>query len=172
MMISIDNAQYDLYCDIERIAEVRPSEISGALLNKNYFNDIIGTYMQYTVTLVVPPSQRATVYEQLYNVLTQPVGSHTFVLPYGQTTTTITGRVDSVRDTYTRLSGDSAYWRGLSFTVTANSPSKTNTLGQVVNRGTGTMPSVAEHSEGDTWVWTNGHWALAASWRDADSIAY
>jgi hypothetical protein len=38
-MFVLDGMSWDIPCDIERIAEMKASEISGMLLDKSYFND-------------------------------------------------------------------------------------------------------------------------------------
>ena len=101
-MFSVDGIQWTLPCDIERTAEMEASEISGMLLNKQYFNDVIGTYLRYTVRIVVPFGGEAE-YSQLYEILTDPVDAHSFVLPYNRDNISITGRVERISDIYKRL---------------------------------------------------------------------
>lgn len=171
MSFTIDGTRWPWPCSIERAAEVRSSEVSGLLMNRNYFNDVIGTYMQYTVSVAIPLNQRDR-HTALYEQLTEPVDGHVFVLPYNQTSLTVTGRVENVSDVYVRLAGGGTYWKGLSFTVTANHPTKSMTLNQVLARGRAVVPEIAEHSEGDTWIWVNGGWDLAVEYRNADEIKY
>ena len=54
MSWSIDGNAWNYPCTIQRVAEVTPSDISGMLLDKQYFNDVLGTWMKYTVTIAVP----------------------------------------------------------------------------------------------------------------------
>lgn len=170
-MFSIDGNQWPYPVDIERAAELKPSEISGLLLDRNYFNDVLGTYMSYTVAVVVPPSSLDT-YFPLYEALSDPTDGHTFLLPYNGNSITITGRVDNVSDIYVRRPNGGVYWKGLRFTVIANHPSKHYSLSQVLTRGRTIVPEVAAHSEGDTWIWTDGHWELSVWYRDADTTKY
>lgn len=68
-MITIDGYQWPVPCDIEREAEMTPSEISGMMLDKTYFNDVLGTYMRYDVSLAVPPKLERE-YDEIYETLT------------------------------------------------------------------------------------------------------
>lgn len=124
-MFTVDGMQWTFPCDIERVAEITSSEISGMLLNKNYFNDAIGTYLSYTVTIVVPFGSEST-YNSLYEILTDPVDSHVFTFPYNSGTKTINGRIQSISDVYRRLPNGTAHWRGIKFTVISNTPYKIN----------------------------------------------
>lgn len=117
-MITIDGFEYDFPCDIEREAEVKSSELSGMLLNKNYYNDPLATYMKYTITVAIPINQMAA-YAELYEILTDPVASHTFTLPYNTGSLTFVGRVEVVSDKYYK-----GIWRGTQFTAIANEPIK------------------------------------------------
>lgn len=120
-MITVDGVDYDFFCDIEREAEVKSSELSGMLLNKNYFNDPLATYMRYTVTMVVPINKMAD-YETLYEILSDPVAGHTFTMPYGTGTRTFNARVEVVSDKFWK-----GIWRNTQFTIIANEPIKVPT---------------------------------------------
>ena len=84
-MFSIDRYSWPWPCDVERVSEMKPSKISGLMLDKNYFNDVLGTYMSYTVSIAVPPERRDE-YTPLYECLTDPSDGHVFTLPYNQGT--------------------------------------------------------------------------------------
>ena len=170
-MFSVDGMQWTLPCDIERVAELTASEISGMLLDKNYFNDVIGTFMQYTVTLTVPFGRMAQ-YTNLYNVLTDPVDAHSFVFPYNQGTITVTGRVANISDVYKRLADGSTHWKGIKFTVISNAPSRTHTLGQAIARGTSPMPDILGAQTGDIYQFNGTSWVPQTTYVDADLKAY
>ncbi|MBR1559675.1 MAG: hypothetical protein IJ646_05470 [Clostridia bacterium] len=156
-MFMIDGVEWPYPCGIERVAEVRPSEASGLLLDRSYFNDVIGTYMRYTVTVAVPIERRAD-HSAIYEALTDPVDGHSFLLPYNQGTVEIVGRVESVGDVYVRLPGGGMYWKGLKFTVMANHPTKAMALGEVLARGRTVMPEVMSPEVGARYVWTGTGW--------------
>lgn len=140
-MITIDDMTWNVPCDVQRTADITPSEISGMLLDKTYLNDVIGTYMTYAITMVVPPKQTYE-YSQLYEVLTAPVDGHRFVLPYNEGMVHITGRVGSVSDRLVWTATERQYWKGVSFSVVANHPTKTMELGDVLLRGLEEVPNV------------------------------
>ena len=140
-MFSIDGKVWDVPCQIEREAQMRPSEISGMLLDRTYFNDVLGTYMSYQVSIAVP-FNRAHLYYEIYNSLTDPVDAHTFVLPHSDGNITVTGRVESVSDSWVRMPGDANHWRNIHFTVTANHPSRCYRLNEVISRGQSDVPSI------------------------------
>lgn len=117
-MITIDGTTYDFFCDIDREAEVQYSDLSGQLMDKNYFADPIATYLKYTLTVVVPLTMLAE-YDEFYEILTDPVAEHTVILPYGQGTIEIHGRIETVSDRYYK-----GIWRGTKFTVISNEPLK------------------------------------------------
>lgn len=160
-MITIDGYEWDVPCDVERAAEMTPSEISGLMLDRSYFNDVLGTYMRYDLTLAVPPSREAD-YATLYETLTAPVDAHSFVLPYNQDTITLTARVESVQDVLVYTRTRKQYWRGIKFSVIANHPTKTLSLGEVISRGKSPLPEVIGLPIGSLYVLTED------GWEDAD----
>ena len=124
---SIDGTTYNMPCSIDRVAEIRPSDISGMLLDKKYFNDVLGTYMKYTISIAIPTGEEQT-YANLYDVLTSPVASHTVNVPYTQGRITIVGRIETVSDRYYREEDGIHIWRSTKFEITANEPSRVNSL--------------------------------------------
>lgn len=170
-MFSIDGITWDVPCDIEREAAITASDISGLMLDKSYFNDVLGTYMSYTVKIAVPLDMRDE-YAQIYEALTNPVDGHLFVMPYNGSTIEITARVTEVSDVYVRLAGGQVYWKGIQFTCVANYPTKAMTLGEMVVTGRAPFPDVADPSEGDTYTYSNGAWVPSVVYDDADSIYY
>lgn len=169
-MFSVDGLQWNLPCDIERTAEMEASEISGMLLNKQYFNDVIGTYLRYTVTIVVPFGGEAE-YSQLYEILTDPVDAHSFVLPYNRDNISITGRVERISDIYKRLPNGGVFWRGISFEVISNAPTKTHSLGEMIQRGLSPMPNIGVPHTGTLFVFDGTKWD-EADYADADERSY
>ena len=169
-MFTIDGIEWPYPCDIERVAEVTASDISGMLLDRSYFNDVIGTYLQYTITIAVPLDHRDD-YSVIYEALTNPVDGHSFIVPYNQGMLTITGRVASVSDVYVRLPGGGTYWKGTKFTLIGNHPSKQMSLGEVLARGRSPLPEVAEMAVGDMYTYTENGW-VKTEFVDADEIYY
>lgn len=123
MSFTIDNVEYKMPCSISRKATVKSSGNSGDLLDGTYYNDVLGTYMEYDITVAVPTGMEDT-YSQLYEMLTDPVSEHIVTMPYNQTTITFTARVETVIDKLYREEGTTRIWRSTSFTVTASEPQK------------------------------------------------
>lgn len=170
-MITIDGTRYDARCDIERKAEIKASELSGLMLNLDYFNDVQGTYMSYGVALTYPLRDKNK-YAALFEILTEPVDGHQFAIPYNNSNITITARVSDVSDRLIEPRGGAPYWRELRFTITANHPSRAVSLGQAIQRGRAPTPDVIQPPAGTTYTWVNGRWETSASYADADLIAY
>ena len=140
-MFSIDGTPWDVPCQIEREAQMQASEISGMLLDRTYFNDVLGTYMNYQVSIAVP-FNKISLFYAIYEKLTDPVEAHTFVLPYNGSTITITARVESVSDSWVRMPGDENYWKSISFSVTAIHPSRSYRLTDAISRGRPVVPTI------------------------------
>ena len=50
-MLTIDGVVYDVKVDVRRTAEMTASDISGLMMDKSYFNDVLGTYICTDVAL-------------------------------------------------------------------------------------------------------------------------
>lgn len=165
---SVDGVTWYIGCTIERVAEITPSDISGMLLDRSYFNDVIGTYLKYDVKLEVPFGAEQS-YSALYEVLNEPVDAHSFVLPYGGGTIEITGRVEQISDVYMRLPSGTIHWKGISFSVIANHPTKQMSLGDVITRGASPLPDESDVSVGEVYIYSSGGWETVP---DADDNYY
>lgn len=170
-MFSIDGLTWNIPCDIERTAEISASEISGLMLDKSYFNDVLGTYMKYTVTLAVPVNMLDR-YAEIYEVISKPVDGHIFVLPYNDSTVMLLARVESISDVYVRLPGGGVHWKGIRFSIIANYPTKTMSLGDVITAGRAPLPNISAPQIGDTYTYTVDGWEPATSYEDVDDTAY
>lgn len=153
---SIDGVSWTIPCQIERKAEVTASEISGLMMDKTYFNDVIGTFMRYDVAIAVPQGMESQYYE-IYELLTHPVGYHTFVLPYNGDTVTFIGRVEDVSDEWT-LNNGSNWWKGVRFTAISNSPTKTVDATELVNYGLSPFPDTNTAIIGEVYQLTETGW--------------
>lgn len=170
MSFQVDGYTWDIPCKIVREAELTASDVSGMLLDKTYFNDVLGTYMRYTITVAVPRGQMDD-YTDLYDILVDPVDAHEFVLPYNNVDITITAKVDVVSDEFVRLPGDRRYWRNTTFTATAVHPTKTYTLGEAISRGLAPLPDEAGVDVGQTYMYTEDGWE-PYEYELADLISY
>ena len=168
MSFYIDNNEIDLPCTIERVAELSASDVSGILLDKTYFNDVLGTYMKYTIAIAVPVG-REGLYASLYEVLSDPVDGHEFVLPYNQETIEITGRVQTISDKYYREENGVQIWRGTKFEIIANHPSKELSLSEVIERGMTPLPDVRFPNIGDFYEYLSTGWTYIELSGDDDT---
>ena len=160
-MFYVDGVSWRWPCDIERAAEMTPSQISGLMLDGSVFNDVLGTYMRYTVTVAVPLTCRDE-YAALYEILTRPVDGHRFLLPYNNGWVEITGRVARVSDVYVRMPDGGSCWNGVRFSVEGNHPTKAMSLGEVIAAGRAPLPEVAVPEEGAGYTFRDGAWVETA----------
>lgn len=133
MSFSIDGITWEYPCQIERVSEIKASDLSGLMLDKTYFNDVLGTWLSYSLTLAVPFGNESDYYA-IYETLVKPVPSHEFVFPYNGGTKQITGRVSEVSDAWVLMPGGN-YWKGTRFQIIANEPSARAELGEVIGNG-------------------------------------
>ena len=156
-MLRIDGVEFDVKCEIKRVAEISASYISGLLLDKSYFNDVLGTYLEYEIRLTYPLYNQGE-YASLYEMLTMPVDAHAFVLPYNTGTISLTARVETISDDLLVFENGKKYWRNCTFSIISNGPSKEQTLESAIQRGLTPLPDVASPNIGDTYTFTSNGW--------------
>lgn len=127
-IFSIDGQTFNIRIPqdgIKRSASVLDTDETERLQSGGMFRDIIGTYLNYTITIDTSLLDVES-YDALYEILISPVKSHTITVPYGQTTVTLEIYVSNVEDTLKRreLNGDNTknFWHGLSVVFTSNDP--------------------------------------------------
>lgn len=120
-MFNVDGSRFDFPCDLERSVKLESSSNSGLMLNKQYFNDVIASYVSYTVKIAIPQGQEND-YARLFELLSKPVGEHLWVFPYNQTLISFYGKIDSISDKFYRKVNGRNIWRNISFSVTATRP--------------------------------------------------
>ena len=158
-MFSVDDRTWTLPCDIKESINVHSTNISGELLNGQYFNDVDGTFLSYTVQ-ICPNPQRMGEYYELKTILAQPVDGHEFIFPYLGGTVQITGRVSSpIEDIWVRMPGGGVYWKGIKFIITSNGPTYVPDLNKTIQRGLTPLPDVVSPQIGDTYTYTVNGWA-------------
>ena len=166
-MFTIDGILWNVESKLTRVAEMTESEISGMMLNRQYFSDVIGTFMSYDVDLIVARNMCDS-YSALYEVLTAPINSHTIVVPYKQGVVTINGRITNVKDTY--LKGkNNTYWIGISFRMISNAPTKQESLDTIIARGFSPLPDESDVNPGAAYIYTINGWEEI---EDADNNYY
>lgn len=171
MILTIDGVNYDVKCSVRRQADVRDTEISGELLDGSYFHDVAGTYFDYEISFLYPLYDKDK-YAAIYEVLTKPVDGHSFVLPYNNSTITLTAKVDTLADELLEFETGTKYWRSLVFRLISNAPSKTMSLSQVLLRGRAPLPDVATPAQGTTYTWDGTTWVASVTYEDADDISF
>ena len=104
--IIVDGVKYNVVSAVQRTAEITPSDVSGLMYNKNYYNDVIATYLKYTITIVVPKDKEGD-YSDLYDVLISPNNNavHSFILPFNQKLIQLNARVETISDDYVGQEG-------------------------------------------------------------------
>ncbi len=168
--IQVDGLIFDFRCRIVRTHEVRPSEISGQMMDKSWLNDVIGTYLKYDFTLEYPAWQQDD-YDRFVEVLSDPVDAHEFLLPYGQGQLRITAKVYSISDEYKRLSRGRSWWTGTRFSIVTVHPVKEMGLEGVLARGRAPLPDIAAVAYGDVYTYTPSGWVKTV-YTDADAVYY
>lgn len=170
-MFTIDGIEYNVKCSIERTIEIRESSISGMLMNRQIFRDVLGTFYSYDIKLEMPLKNRDR-YAALIELLSEPVDGHAFIVPYNNSTLQLTGKADGIGDVWVKLPSGYTYWDGLRFTIEPNAPTKAITLSGALTRGRAPLPDVAEPSQGDRYTWNGEEWVVSVVYEDADNIAY
>lgn len=171
MNLIIDGVSYDVKCTVRRQADMRDTDISGEMLDGSNFHDVEGTYYDYSISFLYPLYDRNK-YAQIYEALTEPVDGHAFVLPYNNSTVSLTAKVDVAQDELVEMESGYRYWRALTFTLTANAPTKQLTLSQVLIRGRAPLPDLATPAQGASYTWDGTKWVTSTSYEDADNISY
>ena len=167
-MLTVDGLTWNVKAKIKRSAAIEESEISGLLANREYFSDVYGTYMNYRVELSTP-YRMIEDYNKLYEVLTNPVGGHTIVIPYGSGNVTINGRIKLVDDTHLTVQ-DGSYWLESSFDIYSNLPTKQMSLeDSIIYRGFSDLPDESDASPGEAYIYTENGWQAL---EDADNDYY
>lgn len=165
MSWSIDGVAWDIPCTVDRTSELTASDISGLMLDKSFFNDVLGTYMKYDLKIAVPFGYESQ-YNSIYEMLTDPVDGHDFVFPYDGGTIEVTGRVTDVKDSLVRMPNGRHRWRGTTFSVIANHPTKEYTLEEVLLRGAAPLPDESGVNVGSVYEYTAGGWDEIADAND------
>lgn len=170
MIWYVDEIAWDMPCTLQRVSEVESSDLSGMMLDKSYFNDVLGTWLKYSITVAVPKGKEGE-YAALYEVLTSPSNYHRFNMPYNNSRVNINGRVQTVSDTYVRLPNDRQTWRKITFDVIASTPSHTAALGDIEDHGLTPYPEDVSASIGDLFEYTRAGW-VQRFYGNADETRY
>ena len=107
---------------ITRSFEIVDSENAGRLRSGAMLRDIIGTYYNYSITIETNKLS-ASDYDELYEIITEPVDSHTLTVPYGQHTLTFEAYITNGQDVLKKIDSSNK-WTGLTINFIAMKPQK------------------------------------------------
>lgn len=124
-MLEIDGIEYGaIVTALTRSFEVVDGENAGRTLDGNMHRDLIGTYYNYSVTVMTDRMTQAK-YNQLYEVISSPTESHDIVVAYGNETLTFKAYITQGTDDLLRqYSETNRYWGNLSFNFIAMKPQR------------------------------------------------
>lgn len=124
-MLEIDGIEYGaIVTALKRSFEVVDGENAGRTLDGNTHRDLIGTYYNYSVTVMTDRMTQAK-YNQLYEVISSPTESHDIVVAYGNETLTFKAYIAQGTDDLLRqYSETNRYWGNLSFNFIAMKPQR------------------------------------------------
>ena len=113
----MDGVSYDFAFDVKRRSVIVSGGNSGMLLNGTYYNDVIGTYLEYDISIAIP-IDKINDYVDFYEAITAPVEYHDFLFPYANVETIVRGRIDKIPDSYLQKSSTNLVtWYNISFTI-------------------------------------------------------
>lgn len=171
-MLTIDGIIWPLTAKVVRTSRIEEDpETSGLMMDKSKSHNVIGTYLEYEISIAVPFWAVGS-YSNFYEAITDPVDGHTAIVPYNEGEISITGFISIVRDEYVRNKADNGnYWRETTFTISSNAPFKTYTLGEKIVRGRAPLPELSAGVMGDTWTYTSSGW-VHGHYDDADTMYF
>jgi hypothetical protein len=129
-IITVDGIGYDVRIPsggVERRARIKDGKNKGDLKSGAIVLDTVGTYYDYTIT-VVRAGDNVAAYDALYEVLTDPFERmHNVTVPYGRGTITFDAYVpeQGIKDTLIKKKAGVSYWSGFSVELTAIRPFRT-----------------------------------------------
>lgn len=123
---TIDGVAYNVTVPengIRRNYAIRDGKAAGWAKSGRKRRDVQGTYFNYEIDIETSQLNYAE-YDALFEVLSDPVESHTIVVPYGQTTLTYEAAIYSGGDKLRRIKGTDRLWKGLTIKFEALAPQK------------------------------------------------
>ena len=117
-MITIDNETFDLGIIKITSKATLDKDSLGKTMDGTKHYDVKGTYYDYDVTFNTR-AMNVEEYDRLYELITEPVESHTVTLPYGQSNITFLAHTKVGSDSIVFKYGNTRKWGG--FTVTFES---------------------------------------------------
>lgn len=118
--IIIDGVEYDVaITSLKRKADILDKSAYRSE-DGELHREVIGTYYNYTLAIGVHNND--TLYNTLFEVLSEPVAYHQVILPHDNIS--FKGYFSSVQDEVVRLTKDGAKFKGLTCNLIAKSPRK------------------------------------------------
>ena len=124
--ITVDGTTYNVHVvpdSVKRVAELLEGPLAGDMLSGRHERDLVGTRYSYQLH-VEPVWTDPTDYDAFYDAVTDPVSSHTVVLPYGQTTISFDAMIQTVEDTLIGAANGVNRWHGLTVSFEPVAPQK------------------------------------------------
>jgi hypothetical protein len=123
MIFSLDGVEFNVdVIKLDRSFAVTDTDNSGRTLDGGMHRDIIGTYYNYSMALETKSLDLAS-YDQLYEMLSAPITSHTLIVPYGQENLEFQAYVTSGADGLKKR-GVKNLWSGLTVSFIAMVPQR------------------------------------------------
>lgn len=108
---------------IRRNYNLRDGKAAGWAKSGRKRRDVQGTYFNYEIDIETSQLNYEQ-YDALFEVLCEPVESHSIEVPYGQTTLIFDAAIYSGGDTLHRIKGTNKLWKGLTIKFEALAPQK------------------------------------------------
>lgn len=124
-MLEIDGTEYGaIVTALQRNFSVADGENAGRTLDGKMHRDLIGTYYNFSITIMTDRLTQAK-YNELYEMISAPVESHTITVAYGNETLTFEAYITQGSDDLIRQYSDAnRLWGNLSFNFIAMEPQR------------------------------------------------
>lgn len=125
--ITMDNQHYRVRVRFETLGRsfrIPEGPNAGEMMSGRFELDSRGTYYDYEMQ-VEPDPRYPGDYDQFFDDISAPGGTHSVVMPYGQGTVTLQAMVQEGGDTYRGRVAGTRRWGGLRVSFTARAPSRT-----------------------------------------------
>ncbi len=126
MEFKVDGRAYNVsVTSLQRSFEVADSDSSGRTADWRMHRDVVGTFYNYSISIDTFRLNTNT-YHELYDLLSAPMVSHRFEMPYGRDVLRFEGYVTKGTDNLKFERNGVQYWGGLSFNVISMEPQRRN----------------------------------------------
>ena len=109
---------------LKRHFRIPDGKNAGDMDSGDYERDIVGTYYDYDLIISIADFPRNE-YDELFEILSDPVDSHMVEMPYGENgTMTFEAMIEAGDDELSVLNEDCAEWADLTVTFRAKKPQR------------------------------------------------